>query len=458
MTPSPPTSTTAAAFAAIPLNAVPLSAAQIQQAWAWSQVAWLDRQQWQLYLQGLALLGFQQWLGDRAPDLTVESQSCSLLHPIYANLLTGICQLRAGDVQLCLQVMGSLTEPQVAVSRAALELTEWAPHGFVLVEVQEEQGWVSILGGLHRDRLLANQTAIPLSPQPNWTYELPRTWFDTSPEDVLLWLQCLQPAPATPILPGAELAPVTLGAAVMERVPQLQARTQDGWQVLTWEQAAALATQPDLANELAQALDRQALDRQALAESEQAPESPSVPPVMSAPQRINVGQWIQGQLEDWAEAMGWILLPPLAMDWRSNGTEASLMVQALQHQGLEIPPTTGAAYQDLTVGRCQLRLYSLAWPLPVTDAAIESSAWTLLLVLGPPPGGPLGVAIQLQVRDAAGFLDEQILRPNDSQAYRYIQVVGTLEEQFWVILAPVEGPPDAALELPPFCFDLESSR
>ena len=32
-------------------------------------------------------------------------------------------------------------------------------------------------------------------------------------------------------------------------------------------------------------------------------------------------------------------------------------------------------------------------------------------------------------------LDEQILRPSDSQIYRYTQVVGNQDEKFWVMLS-----------------------
>ena len=445
-------------FTAISADAVMLSPAQIQQAIAWSQGAMPESQQWQRYRQGLALLGWQQWLGERASDLTLQFQDCSLLHPIYANLLTGICGLTVGEVNLCLLATGSLPARQVAIPRATLDLPAWVPHLFVLVEVTEEQGEVAIQGGLRGDRLRELHAATPLSPQADWTYPLPHHWFDASPEDVLLWINCWHP-PAIPQVAATAPSPI---AAVSSRersptvladwAPQLATTDREWWQILTWNQGAALFTQPQLATDLAQAISRQ---QQLTPTSDvaAAAAAPNIPALTDwRRSAINAGLWLQGQLDDLAQAWGWVLLPPLAADWRSQGDDVQLLLADLQRQGLELPDETPVVCQNLTVGSVGVRLYSLTWALPMTDGAEVQPRWSLVLIIGPQDKLPLDAAVKLQVRDATHILDEQILRPQAPQTYRYTQVIGTWDEPFWVSLTPFDQADGTVVDLPPFYF------
>ncbi len=50
----------------------------LQQAARLSQSIRLPDQRWQVYLCALGLLGFQEWLSDRAPELTVQSDRSSM--------------------------------------------------------------------------------------------------------------------------------------------------------------------------------------------------------------------------------------------------------------------------------------------------------------------------------------------------------------------------------------------
>ena len=434
-------------LAAIPLEVMFLSEGQIEQALVWSQVASIESQQWRLYLQGLALLGFEQWLGNSTPELTLQYQTCSLLHPIYAQVLDGICQLTVGELQLCLLVTGNLMDQQVSVPRATIELPEWSPHLFVLVQVNEEQGWVTIQGGLHCDRLQRLNAVTPLAPQPDWTYAVPRNWLETSPEDLRLWLHCWQPATPPPLIalatpPLTKLSPVGLTDLAQKlRIPK-----QELWQVLTWEQVTALLTDPNLADMLTQLLElNQRESTPVLASSSTTPILDRAPVWTLA--QTPVGQWLQTTVDDWIQDWGWVMLPPLAADWRSNGDQGRQMLQALLEQGLEIPAQIEAAYKDLTLAHIQLRLYYLQWIIPPTTSKTDLLEWTLVLVLGPQPGTALNGTVCLQLLDATNTLDQQILRPSDSQPYRYIQVMGTGDEQFWVMLTPGDGNGDESLNL-----------
>lgn len=143
-------------------------------------------QQWQGFLRALALQGFQQWLGAGALDVAAYFDR-QQLPPAGVNCWVG-------DFRLCLIPQGSLNDEWVHISRDTVESDQFA-HLYVLVEVQEEAERVTILGGLRCDRISSRQSQ--LVPNPDGTYTIPIQHFDASPEEILLYLNCLQPAALT---------------------------------------------------------------------------------------------------------------------------------------------------------------------------------------------------------------------------------------------------------------------
>jgi hypothetical protein len=118
---------------------------------------------------------------------------------------------------------------------------------------------------------------------------------------------------------------------------------------------------------------------------------------------------------------------------------------------MAIPSKARGVYRDLQWENVALRLYVVAWELPVTASVPE---WTLLLILGAQPNATLPLGIKLQVRDEVQILEEPVLT-NRSQDYLYARVIGTHNERFWVTIALAGG---TALTLPPFTFDEEGVR
>lgn len=165
---------------------------------------------------------------------------------------------------------------------------------------------------------------------------------------------------------------------------------------------------------------------------------------------IDVGLWLQGQLDEFSESLSWMLLPTpaLATSFRSLPT-LDIIIEELQAQGLSIPNTARGASQNFNLAEHSLELYALAWLIE------ETTEWSLLLMLGTPSEQPLPDGLKLEIRDGNGILGEQEIEPNSDQSYLYTQVIGEHDEQFIVTIALNS---EQSLTLPPFTFHSEQNR
>ena len=191
-------------------DCIELSSAQLDRA------AQLSRstpaaQQWQAYLDALALFGFQEWLEEWAIDLRLDSSTCFKSQPAP---FVGASCLQVGQLKLCLITTSSILNPAIDFPSAIVDLPQFVPHLYVLAEVNEEQMQVQIYGYLwsnwlmqHRQSLIRNpidpvhpqQVAIgepsPSLKQPNPTYTIPLDWFTLDPAALLVNLRCLELEP-----------------------------------------------------------------------------------------------------------------------------------------------------------------------------------------------------------------------------------------------------------------------
>lgn len=406
-------------------------------------------ERWQAYQNAIALFGFQQWLAERGIEIADTIEASSVYDRAIAGLLSGVCQLHIGSFHICLVPFGSLTDDYVAVPRAALELEDYIPHLFIGVEVQEELNRVTCWGCLHldtlRDRIHAHPNQDPtvdptLEADDNWTYPIPRQWFHPDPNTVLLYLRCLEASAIcrTPILPAVQSNPATLQANLDILRSRFQTSPRPLWKLLPWTQAIALHQHPFLALAL-------------LHPAHPASRSPRpTNPV------VNVGHWLQGQLDHLAQTLNWTLLPPLTPDWQGAGAfrqvrpaldQFEAILQNLSLQGIGVPPHARGGYIDLPINHQQVRLYAITWD---SSTVQEPSEWTLLLALGAPPDQPLPPALALQIQDEHQVLDRQSLTPRTTNTVLFSAVRGSWDEQFWVTLEAAGGP---SMVLPPFGFN-----
>jgi Protein of unknown function (DUF1822) len=388
-----------AAYALSP-DGIALDPAQLEWAVSLSQTAPTEAERWQTYLSTLALLGVQEWLQKRSPELRLHSdwlpgsgRPNSRPTPLPVNPLSPtplgstplspmplsqqICCLRVGEFKLYLLLTDGLEDPLVTAPKAIVDLTDFAPDFYVLVEVLEELGEVRVYGYLPQLEL-ARQSEIARLPQEDaQTVLLPISQFMADPDSLLFHLRYSDPAAFRPAAP----------------VPQ-----------------------------------------------------PSPLPAM------NVGAWLRNRIDQVAAELSWVLLPPAALNLsgalmslhsvRSPLEDLDAVVTELRRdQAVVIPPEARAAYRDLQLEAAAIRLYALTW------MSLDQTEWSLLLILGAQPGAQLPQEIALRVEDDTQILIEESL----SQApYLYAQTIGTWDEQFRVTIALPNG---ASLTLPPFEFN-----
>ncbi|MGF1499996.1 MAG: DUF1822 family protein [Elainellaceae cyanobacterium] len=393
--------------------------------------------QWQAYFNAVALSGFQQWLAARGLETMPDIPTCSVNQPIVAGLLKAVCGVQVNGFHLCLLPTGSVTDEMVAIPRATVELAQFVPHLFVGLEVQEELHQVKVWGCLRWDQLEPRIREQPTDA--DWTYQVPLAWFNPNPDSILLYLRCLEPpaieryAAEPPPLPS----PDTLRETLAVLAPRIQSSQRPIWKLLNWEQAAAILIQPELG--------------QAFLPS---PSPSSVQRIAQA--AMNVGQWLQGQLDQVAQEWDWWLLPPLSelrqstpspvRDGRSPTEQFEEVITTLTQRGITIPPQARGAYRDLTWQNVRVRLYAVIWDLSILSGEDE---WSLLLMLGAQPNHELPLGTTLWVRDEQQVLDQRILRESRPDAYLFSQVIGNWHEQFWVTIDLTNG---ATITLPPFTF------
>lgn len=393
---------------------ISLSPAQLQQAADWSQPIPNLEQQWQAYLNSLALLSVEQWLHQRAPDLAVTDEQCSIRSPIYASLINAVSNLQVGEFKLCILAIGSLSDSQISVPRAVFELPEFAAHWYVLVEVLEESEQARVCGCFSYDSLA--QQPDSLTVELDWHYVVPLQWFRLEPDALLLSLRCLDPqAIALPLAAQAAQAAETIPALqkkITAVLPQLRSQKRTLWQVLTWDEGATLLRSADLMNWLSSELITQPAASRAV---------------------INAAFWLRDQLDSAAQALSLMLMPSAVSAFRSlRGLEA--MRADLAAGGIHIPPEARGTYQDLQWENLELRLHTFVWTIPAS-ASGSAAEWVLLIVLGAQPDVRPPFGIKLEVKDTTQTLVEEVLEEQSNNSYLYAQVIGRWNENFQIALS-----------------------
>ena len=119
----------------------------------------------------MALFAFEEWLYEREPSLTVNTENSSTLQHQYANLIDAVCNLEVGNFQVCLIPSMLLTHEEIAIPRAAIDLPEYTAHFYVVIGVDEELEIAAVIGFLRYDQLL--NIIAELQPEADWNYYIP---------------------------------------------------------------------------------------------------------------------------------------------------------------------------------------------------------------------------------------------------------------------------------------------
>lgn len=169
-------------------------------------------QQWQVYLNTLALLSLEEWLGERIPDSLIDRDNANYL--------------KVGDFKICVIATENLLNETVNIPQAVLDRLELAAHLYVILEVLEEEEQVIIRGFQRYDRLINYRTQVDL-PVPDSCYSFPLSVFDAEPNHLLGICHYLDASAIT--LPVRERA-LNQDRTILSR--WLQEIVDEGWQTL----------------------------------------------------------------------------------------------------------------------------------------------------------------------------------------------------------------------------------
>ena len=433
-------------FQQLPPEAISLSPSQINLALEASNQVVDESKQWQTYLNALSLFAFENWLESRGNSFNINREECTVFQSALANLIPTVANLKIGDFKVCLITTGNFIDEQIDISRRVVDLPEYVPHFYVLVEVIEEEEKAVIQGFISYQELLERQQSINLKPDYNWTYEIPLIWFCNEADRLLLYLRCLEPtAISLPIIPSNRVESLDLiKAELIKILPQLQ--TKELWEALTWEQATLVLTNRELIDWIYN-LQNQNIEETLQITTLQQHLS-DIFKLITQP-AINVGRWLWDELDVLAQE-SWNLLPNITPQpvMRSPVEEFTVISSQLQQRGLEIPVQARGAYQNLSLAGIPLRLYAVTWHLLSED---EPLSWTLLLILGTPALESLPHNLNLRVSDQTGILVEQKVNPEWGNSYLITRVVGNIDEKYLVTVSLGDG---VEITLPTFAFDM----
>jgi hypothetical protein len=441
-------------FDAFSPNTIVLDSDAIQQALQCSKSSLNEQRTWQAYINGLALFGFEQWLKQRSIQLEVVRSPCTALNPEAMNLLPGINRLQVGAFTVCLLAVESPLESTLEIARALVDLPELVAHYYFVVEVLEEVEQVNVHAAINYVQLHQHLQSAAVVPQEDWIYEVPLAWFSQKLNPVLLQLTCLAPtAIALPTISiNQQQALLQARQELLQILPHLRDPDRPLYQVLSWEQASIVLTQPALLKWIYRLQSGESY--QSLVQHLQTTLQ------LLTQSALNLAVWFQNQVDAIARQDDWVLLPflapailtPTMVGMRSAADDIDLICQQLQQGGMAIPVAARRAYKDLTLANQRLRLYVVTWKLGTSEDTEQSPDWTFLAILSGQPDEKLSEDVRMQISDADTLLAEQFLDKAMSEPrYLYVQVSGRWGEKLLLTLCLN----DQELTLPPLGFDLE---
>ncbi|MBD2356488.1 DUF1822 family protein [Tolypothrix sp. FACHB-123] len=440
-------------FESLPTEAINLDNQEIDRAIELSRHIPNDAHQWQTYLNALGLFIFKKWLQERDTNLSINWEDSTINQPALTNIIPTVTNLQTGNFKLCLITIGNSWNEQISLSRLVVDLPEFVPHFYVFIEVLEEQACGVVRGFISYPQLQENLNNFPtISPQADWSYEIPLTWFNNEPNRLLLYLRALQPDGITlpPIPANRQQTLAALESELVSLLLQLQEPDTELWQILNWQQGSAVLTSDELLDWIYKLQTNNLnIENPSSETSLSATSIRDLIKLITQP-AINVGRWLWDELDEIGESLSWTLLPRLTptREMRSPAEELQAIAFQLQTQGVEIPLVARSGYQSFLLAGIPLRLYAVAWN---SSTISEPNLWSLLLILGAPSPNTLPENFKFRVSDKTGILTEHSVNPQQRNSYLYTCLVGGWDEKF-IVTASLGD--DVEVTLQPFAFDI----
>jgi Protein of unknown function (DUF1822) len=211
----------------MPSETIWLEPEQFEQARTFISPCVSKASQWQLYLNALALFGFEQWLRKSTVMRSIDWSQC-------VNDIGAMYNLNVDDFKLTLIAKEHILDEITEIPSAAIVQPDRAAHFYVLLEVSEEQARIMIRGFLRYDQL---RQALKQVNQPclqNDSYQIPLSAFDPDPNHLLFYCEFLEstaiPLPAVAM--AHQVTTETLQDTRLKLGQWLQGVFAEGWQTL----------------------------------------------------------------------------------------------------------------------------------------------------------------------------------------------------------------------------------
>jgi len=370
-----------------------------------------EDQQWSVYLHGLALEGFNQWLQQQG-DYTIDLEHCSILNPIYASVVDAVCNLKINGFNVCLIATEHLIDEVITIPSIAVDLPDFAAHIYVLLEVWEEQDKILLRGVIRHDELTHHRTTLNIQPSDDWTYSFPISTLELEPNYIRHYLQKLHPASISLPTSQPERTTTLQTVDIEALVNNLNQSGHSLWQEVSWEQGEIIVSSPALLTVLYQ-LQTQPEHRHTL-----KTRLVEVMTLLTQP-AIDTALWLHNQMDELAQQLSFWTPSMMTPEFSLRGPLTfDQVITFLQENGLGIPENSQPMYRDIEVDDVALRLCSLVIP-PSSNVASSgvSPQWSLLTILGTPTGHSLPAGTQLQVSKLTGVLEAPILEFDEPFLY-----------------------------------------
>lgn len=188
-----------------------------------------EMNQWQMYLNALALLGFQRYLKERNLEFKINEDSQN-------RAFDNISYLTVDKFSFCLIILDSVDE--LVSIPTKLTTSYQSAHFYVLLEVLEEEEQLNIHGFLRHDELskFLEKPNLKHSLEPSsGSYQLPLSLFDPELNNLLLYTRFLSPtAIKLPVPTNSNTIVETIAASTQTVLINLRewlnGAIEEGWQ------------------------------------------------------------------------------------------------------------------------------------------------------------------------------------------------------------------------------------
>jgi hypothetical protein len=155
-----------------------------EQAQKVSNIVLDEANQWQIYLNTLARIGFTQWLSRFLEPSVHSDDNTRQLDPVSLSGVASLCQV--DRFRFCLLTMEHVLHEAVSIPQATLSNPSWASHFYVAIEILEEQECMILRGFFRYDTLTRYLEQTHCQPSANGCYSLPLSAFDLELNHLLL--------------------------------------------------------------------------------------------------------------------------------------------------------------------------------------------------------------------------------------------------------------------------------